>query len=119
MNAKCLFFIFMYTTLGEPARRLQGSCYSEGGGEHHKQPADMGVVIEGVKVLNELPSFTLACALLIEMIYINLADPKPLDLTFEVFQNVLLLLDQHKMSQVAVMFECANMSSLCLKKCQN
>ncbi|XDV19293.1 hypothetical protein PO909_024790 [Leuciscus waleckii] len=35
------------------------------GGEHHEPPADIGVVIEGVKVLNELPSFTSACALLL------------------------------------------------------
>ncbi|KAG1948907.1 hypothetical protein F2P79_012450 [Pimephales promelas] len=54
------------------------------GGEHHEPPADIGVVIEGVKVLNELPSFTSACALLLGMIYIiNLAYPKPLRFTFE------------------------------------
>lgn len=69
------------------------------GGEHHEPPADIGVVIEGVKVLNELPSFTSACALLLGMIYIiNLVYPKPLRFTFEVFQKVLLQLDQHKMS---------------------
>uniref|UniRef100_A0A8C2GEW4 Uncharacterized protein n=1 Tax=Cyprinus carpio TaxID=7962 RepID=A0A8C2GEW4_CYPCA len=68
-------------------------------GGHHEPPADIGVVIEGVKVLNELPSFTSACALLLGMIYINnLAYPKPLRFTFEVFQKVLLKLDQHKMS---------------------
>uniref|UniRef100_A0A8C2GW35 Uncharacterized protein n=1 Tax=Cyprinus carpio TaxID=7962 RepID=A0A8C2GW35_CYPCA len=68
-------------------------------GGHHKPPADIGVVIKAVKVLNELPSFTSACALLLGMIYINnLAYPKPLRFTFEVFQKVLLQLDQHKMS---------------------
>ncbi|KAG1944971.1 hypothetical protein F2P79_013887 [Pimephales promelas] len=58
------------------------------GGEHHEPPADIGVVIEGVKVLNELPSFTSACALLLGMIYIiNLAYPKPLRFTFEVLDD--------------------------------
>uniref|UniRef100_A0A8C1N7J3 Uncharacterized protein n=1 Tax=Cyprinus carpio TaxID=7962 RepID=A0A8C1N7J3_CYPCA len=68
------------------------------GVEHHEPPADISVVIEGVKVLNELPSFTSAFALLLRMIYINLAYPKTLRFTFEVFQKVLLQLDQHKMS---------------------
>lgn len=46
--------------------------------EHHEPPADIGIIIEGVKVLNELPSVTSACALLLGMIYIiNLAHPKP------------------------------------------
>jgi hypothetical protein len=70
------------------------------GGEHHEPPADIGVVIEGVKVLNELPLFTAACALLLGMIYIiNLAYPKPLRFTFEVFQKVLLQLDVTKSSK--------------------
>uniref|UniRef100_A0A8C1WHT1 Uncharacterized protein n=1 Tax=Cyprinus carpio TaxID=7962 RepID=A0A8C1WHT1_CYPCA len=74
-------------------------------GGHHEPPADIGVIIESVKVLNELPSFTSACALLLGMIYIiTLAYPKPLRCTFEVFQKVLLQLDQHMMSPKSYVF---------------
>jgi len=45
---------------------------SEGGGELHEPPADIDIVIEGVKVLNQLTSVTSACALLLGMKYINL-----------------------------------------------
>uniref|UniRef100_A0A3P9MGA3 Uncharacterized protein n=1 Tax=Oryzias latipes TaxID=8090 RepID=A0A3P9MGA3_ORYLA len=60
-------------------------------------PAD--IVIEGVQILNDLPSIASACALLLGLIYaLNWAYPKPLHLTFEVFQKKIMQLEHHKMS---------------------
>ena len=62
-------------------------------------PEDMGIVIEGVKVLYGLTSVASACALLLGLLYaLNLAYPKPLRFTFEVLQKIIMQLDQHKMS---------------------
>ena len=62
-------------------------------------PEDIGIVIEGVPVLNELNSAASACALLLSFIFaLNLAYPKPLCFTFEVLQKIILRLEQHKMS---------------------
>ncbi|KAK7918866.1 hypothetical protein WMY93_010150 [Mugilogobius chulae] len=62
-------------------------------------PVDIGVVIEGVEVLNGLSSVASACALLLGLIYVlNLAYPKSLRVTFEVFQKVIMELEPQKMS---------------------
>jgi len=62
-------------------------------------PADIGIIIEGVEVLNELPSVASACALLLGLVYaLNIAYPNPLHFTFEVLQKIIMQLDQHKMS---------------------
>ncbi|KAI3375793.1 hypothetical protein L3Q82_003743 [Scortum barcoo] len=62
-------------------------------------PADIGIVIEGMEVLHDLTSVASACAHLLGLVYIlNLAYPKPLCFTFEVFQKVFMQLDSHKMS---------------------
>ncbi|XP_013884486.1 uncharacterized protein LOC106532868 isoform X3 [Austrofundulus limnaeus] len=62
-------------------------------------PADVGIIIEGVEVLHNLASVASACALLLGLIYaLNLAYPKPLRFTFEVFQKIFMQLEQHKMS---------------------
>ncbi|KAI3375435.1 hypothetical protein L3Q82_021918 [Scortum barcoo] len=62
-------------------------------------PADIGIVIEGMEVLHDLTSVASACAHLLGLVYIlNLAYPKPLRFTFEVFQKVFMQLDPHKMS---------------------
>uniref|UniRef100_A0A3P9PZM0 Uncharacterized protein n=1 Tax=Poecilia reticulata TaxID=8081 RepID=A0A3P9PZM0_POERE len=64
-----------------------------------ESPEDIGIVIEGVEVLHDLTSVASACALLLGLIYaLNLAYPKPLRFTFEVFQKIFMQLDQHKMS---------------------
>ncbi|KAK1906598.1 putative cell wall amidase [Dissostichus eleginoides] len=69
-------------------------------GEGLQEPlADIGIIIEGVEVLNELPSVASACALLLGLLYaLNIAYPKPLHFTFEVLQKIIMQLDQHKMS---------------------
>uniref|UniRef100_A0A3Q2D2W4 PB1 domain-containing protein n=1 Tax=Cyprinodon variegatus TaxID=28743 RepID=A0A3Q2D2W4_CYPVA len=62
-------------------------------------PEDIGIVIEGVEVLQDLTSVASACALLLGLIYsLNLAYPKALRFTFEVFQKIFMQLEQHKMS---------------------
>uniref|UniRef100_A0A8D3B9M8 Uncharacterized protein n=1 Tax=Scophthalmus maximus TaxID=52904 RepID=A0A8D3B9M8_SCOMX len=62
-------------------------------------PDDIGIVIEGVEVLNQLTSVASACALLLGLIYaLNLAYPKPLRFTFEALQKIIMQLEQHKMS---------------------
>ncbi|MED6293308.1 hypothetical protein CHARACLAT_009292, partial [Characodon lateralis] len=69
-------------------------------GEGLKEPPeDIGIVIEGVDVLHDLTSVASACALLLGLLYaLNLAYPKPLRFTFEVFQKLFMQLEQHKMS---------------------
>ncbi len=63
-------------------------------------PSDVGLIVEGVKVLQNLGDVTKACALLLGVIYsLNLSYPSDLKYTFEFFQKVLLGLDGQKLSQ--------------------
>uniref|UniRef100_A0A671U701 Uncharacterized protein n=1 Tax=Sparus aurata TaxID=8175 RepID=A0A671U701_SPAAU len=60
---------------------------------------DIGIVIDGTKVLTALGSFPRACAMLIGLTYaLNLAYPKELRYTFEAFQKLFLELDCSKLS---------------------
>ncbi|KAK0134327.1 hypothetical protein N1851_030088 [Merluccius polli] len=60
---------------------------------------DIGIVIDGTKVLTALGNFTRACAMLIGLMYaVNLAYPKELRYTFEAFQKLFLELDCSKLS---------------------
>lgn len=62
-------------------------------------PDDVGIVVEGLKVLTALGNFTRACSMLIGLTYtVHLAYPKELKYTFEVFQKLLLELDGSKLS---------------------
>ncbi|KAI5096429.1 sterile alpha motif domain-containing protein 3-like, partial [Silurus meridionalis] len=62
-------------------------------------PLDVGVIVEGVKVLHDLGDFTKACALLLGVIYsLNLSYPSDLKYTLEFLQKVLLGLDAQKLS---------------------
>lgn len=62
--------------------------------------ADVGVVLEGAEVLQNLQSVTLGCVMLSGLIYaLNLTYPKDLKSTFEVFQKMLMELDTTKISQ--------------------
>ncbi|TWW77704.1 hypothetical protein D4764_12G0010940, partial [Takifugu flavidus] len=64
-----------------------------------EDPDDVGIVIEGINVLTALGNFPRACSMLVGLIYVvNLAYPKELRYTFEVFQKVLLELDCSKLS---------------------
>ena len=60
---------------------------------------DIGIVIDGTKVLTALGNFPRACAMLIGLTYaVNLAYPKELRYTFEAFKKLFLKLDCSKLS---------------------
>ncbi|CAM4276629.1 unnamed protein product [Leuciscus chuanchicus] len=62
-------------------------------------PSDVGLIVEGVTVLQNIGDVTKACALLLGVIYcLNLSYPSDLKYTFEFFQKVLLGLDAQKLS---------------------
>ncbi|KAJ8357241.1 hypothetical protein SKAU_G00200350 [Synaphobranchus kaupii] len=64
----------------------------------HK-PKDIGIVIDGVEVLNELPSVPAAMAMLFGLIYaLNMEYPKGFKFTFEAIQKILMELGSNKMS---------------------
>ena len=72
---------------------------AEGAGPGDEPFADVGIVLEGVEVLQNLKSVTLGCVMLLGLIYaLNLSYPKDLKCTFEVFQKVLMELDTTKFS---------------------
>ncbi|KAL3049926.1 hypothetical protein OYC64_012065 [Pagothenia borchgrevinki] len=60
---------------------------------------DIGIVVEGIKVLTALGTFPRACTLLIGLAYaLNLAYPKEIRQTLEVFQKLFLELHCSKLS---------------------
>uniref|UniRef100_A0A8C5CXK2 Uncharacterized protein n=1 Tax=Gadus morhua TaxID=8049 RepID=A0A8C5CXK2_GADMO len=72
-------------------------------GDDHDGPgglfADVGMVLEGVKVLNNLKSINHACVMLYGLIYaLNLSYPKNLKYTFEAYQKILMDLESSKPS---------------------
>lgn len=65
-----------------------------------ESPRDIGIVIEGVQVLNHLPSVAHACALLFGLIYaLNLRYPDELKYTFEAVQKIFMAIEPKKMSR--------------------
>ncbi|TKS78091.1 hypothetical protein D9C73_013083 [Collichthys lucidus] len=69
------------------------------GGDVTTPPADVGIVIEGVEVLQDLRDVASACALLMGVIYaMNWSYPKELKTFFEVLQKLLLQLDAGRLS---------------------
>ena len=65
----------------------------------HEEPDDVGVVIEGIKVLNNLGSVTTGFIMLFGLIYaLDLAFPENLKYTFEFFQKIIMNLDGHKLN---------------------
>ncbi|CAL8333645.1 unnamed protein product [Merluccius merluccius] len=61
---------------------------------------DIGVVIEGVQVLSELPSVPHACAMLFGLIYaLNLSYPSELKYTFDALQKLFIEIEPKKMTR--------------------
>lgn len=62
-------------------------------------PEDVGIVVEGCTVLQDLRDVASGIALLLGLIYcLNLSYPKDLKYTFEFLQKVLMELDGKKLS---------------------
>lgn len=63
-------------------------------------PHDIWVVIEGVEVLDELPSVAHACAMLFGLIYaLNLSYPSELKYTFDALQKIFMEIEPKKMTR--------------------
>eukprot|EP00064_Thunnus_orientalis_P020496 superscaffoldBa00005660_g20634 len=81
------------TTMGIDAIRVEGASPED------EMYADVGVVLGGVEVLQNLQSITFASVMLYRLLYaLNLSYPKDLKCTFEVFQKILMERDTNKLS---------------------
>ncbi|XP_077090383.1 uncharacterized protein LOC143741778 [Siphateles boraxobius] len=64
-----------------------------------QEPEDIGVVIEGIKVLSNLGSVIMGFVMLFGLIYaLDLSFPDNLKYTFEFFQKIIMNLDGHKLN---------------------
>ncbi len=73
---------------------------------------DISIVIDGVEVLNELPSVACACAMMFGLIYaLNLKYPEGLKYTFEAFQKIIMDIESKQMSR-----RVQNLSQSCRSK---
>uniref|UniRef100_A0A667XD35 Uncharacterized protein n=1 Tax=Myripristis murdjan TaxID=586833 RepID=A0A667XD35_9TELE len=69
------------------------------GAEVTDPPEDVGIIVEGCAVLQDLRDMANGCACLFGLIYcLNLSYPKDLRYTFEFLQKVLMGLDGNKLS---------------------
>ncbi|KAK7912340.1 hypothetical protein WMY93_012551 [Mugilogobius chulae] len=63
-------------------------------------PQDIGIVVEGVQVLNKLPSVAHACAMLFGLIYVlNLRYPGELKHTYDALQKLFMDIEPKKMTR--------------------
>lgn len=68
-------------------------------GDAAQSPEDIGILVEGVTVLQELKDVASAYALLFGLVYgLNLSYPSDLKHTFEYIQKVLMELESHQLS---------------------
>ncbi len=69
------------------------------GADAEDDSEDVGIIVEGVQVLQGLKDVANACALLFGIIYdLNLSYPTDLRYTFEFIQKILMELDTHRLS---------------------
>ncbi|XP_037608700.1 uncharacterized protein LOC119478205 isoform X2 [Sebastes umbrosus] len=67
------------------------------------EPEDIGIVLEGIKVLQDLDNVALAVAMLFGLMFaLNLSYPADLRFTFEVVQKIFMELDGGKLSNKAL-----------------
>ncbi|XP_042252026.1 uncharacterized protein LOC121886160 [Thunnus maccoyii] len=91
------------TTMGIYAIRVEGASPED------EMYADVGVVLGGVEVLQNLQSITFASVMLYRLLYaLNLSYPKDLKCTFEVFQKILMERDTNKLSSKKVSGVCVS-----------
>ncbi|KAJ8393736.1 hypothetical protein AAFF_G00057890 [Aldrovandia affinis] len=65
----------------------------------NEKPEDVGIVIEGIKVLNNFGSVIMGFIMLFGLIYaLDLSFPDNLKYTFEFFQKIIMNLDGHKLN---------------------
>ncbi len=70
------------------------------GADAEDDSEDVGIIVEGVQVLQGLKDVASACALLFGIIYnLNLSYPTDLRYTFEFIQKILMELDTHRVNQ--------------------
>ncbi|KAJ8346780.1 hypothetical protein SKAU_G00281810 [Synaphobranchus kaupii] len=72
------------------------------GAEPGDDPADVGIILEGVDVLDELGNVPFAVAMLLALVYaLILSYPPELKYTFEALQKIIMELDGNKLSSKA------------------
>ncbi|XP_034548834.1 uncharacterized protein LOC117819529 isoform X2 [Notolabrus celidotus] len=72
------------------------------GAEPEDDPDDVGIILEGVKVLDELGNVPFAVAMLFALVYaLNLSYPSELRYTFEALQKIIMELDGNRLSRKA------------------
>ncbi|RXN31738.1 sterile alpha motif domain-containing 3-like isoform X1 [Labeo rohita] len=72
------------------------------GAEPGDDPADVGIVLEGVEVMSELGNVAFAVVMLLGLVYaLNLSYSQELKYTFEVLQKIIMELDANKLSNKA------------------
>ena len=83
----------MKTTFGISVIRKEGAEPEDG-------PEDVGIILEGVQVLDELGNVPLAVGMLFALVYaLNLSYPPELRYTFEALQKVIMELDGNRLSK--------------------
>lgn len=99
---KCFVF-FQIGRREDAERELQQSTmavYVIREDEEQLNTCDVGIVIEGVEVLNELPSVAHGCALLFGLIYVlNLSYPGELKHTFDALQKLFMEIEPKRMTR--------------------
>ncbi|XP_068585504.1 uncharacterized protein [Cebidichthys violaceus] len=69
------------------------------GAEPSDDPEDVGIILEGVEVLDELGNVPFAVSILLAVVYaLNLSYPPELKYTFEALQKIIMELDGNKLS---------------------
>lgn len=103
--------------LKQSLRDLQWQCLSSKKDEDPLQPPHhIGIVIEGVQVLNDLPSVPHACAMLFGLVYVlNLSYPSGLKYTFDAQQKIFMEIEPKKMT-LSVESECQALNIGLLKE---
>ena len=70
------------------------------GAERDDGPEDVGIILEGVAVLNELGNVPVAVAMLLALVYaLNLSYPPEWKYTFEALQKLIMGLDGQRLSK--------------------